>query len=258
LMCHNKFDIANIKIYNNLPFNHIVNCSWLKQMFIFNYNIYPTIITPGMDHEIFFGRVNKKKYTKPKKIKVITYCDPNREFKGCKQQIQILEKLYALHKDILEIKIFGNDPGTDLFEYSFLGFVSQKKLAEYYREAHVSITFSWYESFPLPPIEAMACGCAVISTKYGTEDYLIDDENGKIIDSFNIEESVNIISEIIKNPKKMYEYTLNGKKASDKYSWGKQVDELDNFLKTITIQHCSDIKRIQGGDNKEMNRIFNK
>ena len=55
--------------------------------------------------------------------------------------------------------------------YTFVRGPSGKDLAELYCSCHVAVNPSWYESFPLPPMEAMACGTAVVTTPYGTEDY---------------------------------------------------------------------------------------
>lgn len=45
------------------------------------------------------------------------------------------------------------------------GFVNTATLAALYREAETLVYPSLYESFGLPPIEAMACGCAVITSR---------------------------------------------------------------------------------------------
>jgi len=39
-----------------------------------------------------------------------------------------------------------------------------------------------YESFPLFPLEAMACGLAVITTAPGTEDYAVNQENCLVVE----------------------------------------------------------------------------
>lgn len=49
-----------------------------------------------------------------------------------------------------------------------LGFVPDEKLPELYRAAEVFVYPSLYEGFGLPPVEAMACGCPVISSKRGS------------------------------------------------------------------------------------------
>jgi glycosyltransferase involved in cell wall biosynthesis len=49
-----------------------------------------------------------------------------------------------------------------------LGFVPDQELPELYRAADAFIYPSLYEGFGLPPIEAMACGCPVISSTRGS------------------------------------------------------------------------------------------
>src|SRR5439155_14082464 len=61
--------------------------------------------------------------------------------------------------------------------YEHHGFVGPQRLAELYRSSDVCVSASWYESFPLPPLEAMACATPVICTRLGTEDYADHERN---------------------------------------------------------------------------------
>ncbi len=49
----------------------------------------------------------------------------------------------------------------------FPGFVPHADLADWYRAADVFVFPSLYEGFGLPPVEAMACGCPVLSSRAG-------------------------------------------------------------------------------------------
>jgi glycosyltransferase involved in cell wall biosynthesis len=49
-----------------------------------------------------------------------------------------------------------------------LGFVPDERLPDLYRAAEVFVYPSLYEGFGLPPLEAMACGCPVISSTCGS------------------------------------------------------------------------------------------
>ncbi len=52
-------------------------------------------------------------------------------------------------------------------DIEFVGFVPPADLADWYRAADVFVFPSFYEGFGLPPVEAMACGCAVLSSNAG-------------------------------------------------------------------------------------------
>ena len=251
-------DISQIRILNHYPVNHIVNCSWLYKMFKSNYGFDPIVITPGIDTEIFSeAKDGTEKYSNIEKLKIISYCDPQRSFKGYDQQMQIFKKLYEMNGDAIEIQFFGNDPKTNDFKYVFLGKVPQKKLAEYYRQAHVMIMFSWYESFPLPPVEAMACGCAVISTKYGTEDYLEDGVNGMVINAFDIGGSVRKINELIHDPEALLRYAKNAREVARRFTWQEQSEKLNEFLSNLPSRNYVDVLELQKGNYDELRKIEN-
>ncbi|MGC8489220.1 MAG: glycosyltransferase family 4 protein [Clostridia bacterium] len=61
------------------------------------------------------------------------------------------------------------------------GIVAHDALPAIYRSAAALLFTSWAESYPLPPIEAMAAGCPVVTTPYGVEDYVVPDENAVVI-----------------------------------------------------------------------------
>lgn len=256
LMFSDYSDVTQIRMLNNYPVNHIVNCTWLYKMFKYNYGFDPVVITPGIDTGIFFENENGiRKYSNMENIKIISYCDPSRPFKGYVQQMQIFERLYKLNGDNIEIQFFGNDPKTDAFKYTFLGIIPQKELAEHYRNSHLAIVFSWYESFPLPPVEAMACGCAVISTRYGTEDYLEDGVTGRVIDALDTNRSVDIINETIHDADMLLQFVSNGREMVKNFTWEEQAKKLNQFLLNLKSKDYVDSQKVQQGLYSEFEKL---
>jgi glycosyltransferase involved in cell wall biosynthesis len=160
-----------------------------------------------------------------------------------------------LCKDI-EILIYGNDPKEASFPYRFLGWLTLPKLSQYYSEAHILFCSSWYESFPLPPIEAMACGCVAVASRYGTEDYLIDQQSGIVINPFDIEGTVDKIVNLINHPDLMYQLALKGVEASRQFRWEAQIDKLNEFLLKLPEPQLLNIPAIQNGNLGELDKIY--
>jgi glycosyltransferase involved in cell wall biosynthesis len=57
----------------------------------------------------------------------------------------------------------------------FLGFVADAELPDLYRAAGAMVYPSLFEGFGLPPVEAMACGCPVISSTRGALGEVVSD-----------------------------------------------------------------------------------
>lgn len=66
-----------------------------------------------------------------------------------------------------------------------LGFVADRELPDLYRAAEVFIYPSLYEGFGMPPTEAMACGCPVISSTRGSLGEIIGNA-AAVIDPENV------------------------------------------------------------------------
>jgi glycosyltransferase involved in cell wall biosynthesis len=62
-----------------------------------------------------------------------------------------------------------------------LGFVRDAELPDWYRAAGVFVYPSLYEGFGMPPLEAMACGCPVISSTRGSLGEVVGDA-GALVD----------------------------------------------------------------------------
>lgn len=68
-----------------------------------------------------------------------------------------------------------------------LGQLPPAALAALYRQVDIVCTPSWYESFPLPPLEAMACGALVVTSRQGTEDYAVDNHNAFVFEGGDVD-----------------------------------------------------------------------
>ena len=99
-------------------------------------------------------------------------------WKGFKLFIDAITALYKRRKDIYVVIVGDTTRSLYAFPHKKIGWLSREELCRYYSAADVFVYTSLFEGFGLPPLEAMACGCAVVMTdSFGSRDYAIPGVN---------------------------------------------------------------------------------
>lgn len=122
----------------------------------------------------------------------------------------------------------------DSSKIKVLGYVPDEKLPELYSNALMFIYPSLYEGFGLPVLEAMKCGCPVITSNTSSLPEVIGECGIKINPECD--------EEMIKAYEKMYFNTQFRQECSEKgleraklFSWEKCASELLEFIKTKSV-----------------------
>lgn len=146
---------------------------------------------------------------------------------------------YKILKDKeIDLDLVWVTPTTPLKEYNEVSrtFVnpSQKTIAELYRGAFVFVSASHYESFSLPILEAMACGCPVITTdNEGASELVENYKNGLFVEVQNPLDIASKIEKLIEFPDLRDSLINNGLITSDMYSWDNSLKKLLDYFKYV-------------------------
>lgn len=101
-----------------------------------------------------------------------------------------------------------------------LGYVSDRLLAQLYRQAKLLLMPSAYEGFGLPVVEAMACGCPVLSSRAGA----LVEVGGGAVRYFDQTNSCNLYAEKIKrlarDKEELKKMSLMGQERALNFGWG--------------------------------------
>lgn len=119
-----------------------------------------------------------------------------------------------------------------------LGFVPEDDLAKIYNQAHVLTMPSLYEGFGLPVLEALACGCPVITSRNSSLKE-ISGESAIYIDPENIDNITSRISQILNLKRESDEYKKlqqAGMSWVAKFSWEKTAKETINIYNQVHSQ----------------------
>lgn len=114
----------------------------------------------------------------------------------------------------------------------FTDFIPKDDLVLFYNTAELLLFPSLYEGFGLPPLEAMACGCPVISSNLSSLPEIIQ-EAGILINPENTEGFVANINKIITDENYKNLLVQKGFKNIKNFSWQKASLETLNIFNSI-------------------------
>jgi len=104
-------------------------------------------------------------------------------------------------------------------------------MADVYSSATIYVSGFWYEGFGLPLLEAMACGCAVVTTdSKGIDDFAIADKTCLKIPPQQPEAMAQAVKRLLKDHRLRSKLIKNGLKMAKKFTWDKSIDKLEHFL----------------------------
>lgn len=222
-----------------LPIKKIANSIWLKQKvedYLKTHEVNDTVYkcVNAVDLDIFKKIPIENFREHPKYVKIISYGGRKVRWKGFEEMAQAIaiarKKLPDYHINWLVYGDAALPPNNQIAEYTHLGFLQPRELAHAYNKCDILLSASWYESFPLFPIEAMACGLAVITTKYGTEDYAVHGVNAEIVEERNPYSIAEGIIKLVTDKEYREKLSHNGYATAQNFNWNSSVNNMEQVL----------------------------
>jgi GT2 family glycosyltransferase/glycosyltransferase involved in cell wall biosynthesis len=110
---------------------------------------------------------------------------------------------------------------------------SDEQVNELFNEATVFIQTSTHEGFALPPLEAMATGCAVVCTDaHGNRDFCVDGENC-LMPEPNPDAVGAALARLLGDPGLRERLGRAGIETAKPYAWELRIDALEHFLEDV-------------------------
>jgi glycosyltransferase involved in cell wall biosynthesis len=100
------------------------------------------------------------------------------------------------------------------------GYVEAEELASLFRHAHAFMMPSLYEGFGVPLVEAMACGCPVITSDRGSLPEVADD-GAQCFDPADIAGMAAALSKLLCDPQELEKRKKDALKRAADFSWAK-------------------------------------
>jgi glycosyltransferase involved in cell wall biosynthesis len=212
--------------------NFIFNSKYTYEQYLkySNKNVSYKLVHPAINHSVF-----KRKEIELNRSK-ITICLIARKhpWKGLITFINVFNSFTEEVRNNLKVTLISHDDLSS-FNISDMNIVkptSDEEIADVYNNSDIFISTSWWEGFGLPPLEAMACGCAVITSRSGgVDEYAIDNNNCLMYAPKNEKELTEQIIKLIFDKNLRHKLSSNGIITAKTFSWEKSAKQLMKIIK---------------------------
>ena len=153
----------------------------------------------------------------------------------------VRENSSIIHKLVLGGKRDWND--SDIFEsithspvaedINYIGYVPHDDLPSVMRNADLFVFPSLNEGFGRPPLEAMACGVPVITSRVSALPEVVGDA-GILIDPYNVDEIAQAIVNVLSNRELRQNMVRKGLDQARLFSWRKAAADMLSILSSVS------------------------
>lgn len=218
-----------------LPLHKITISSWLKALLEekFGQRV-EALINCGINGEEFFNE--HKQYNESKRVLMLHH---TAKWKGVEDGLKAFEIAKERHPEI-QLVMFGvyppdpNTPSHAEFHHN----ISNDDLRKLYCSCDIFVCPSWVEGWPAPPMEAMACKCALVTTNVGwIPEYVAPGKTALVSPPRAPELLAKNIIMLLEDESLLRSISEAGCELSRNFTWDKATDELEQLFKDVLNRH---------------------
>jgi len=191
------------------------------------------IIHNAVDNSIFHANLGKKTTNRASKPYILMLGSDQVPFKGIADIVEAFEQVRVMYPDIQLRWITPDSPVTEAAKIADEVYVSppQETIANLFREAALFISGSHYESFSLPVLEAMACGCPVVTTaNVGVQEYARHEHNAILVDIGDVKAMADGMLILLRDEEQRLRLRQHGIETAKQFQWGNVISKLHQYL----------------------------
>jgi glycosyltransferase involved in cell wall biosynthesis len=191
------------------------------------FGIKPKVFNSGINDEIYNtnGKINSKK-------SILIIGNEKSKYKRFDDVINIHKSLNSSNNQFELVWVTSEKPNNPYGKVVINP--SDIELANIYRESFVYVNASENENFSIDTLQAMACGCPVVSTKnIGINEFCIDHRNCLLSPVGDVKKIENNILEIASNSELKQKIISRGIITSNRFKIDKTVPRLLKYFREV-------------------------
>ena len=200
-----------------------------------------SVIYCGVDHSIF-----KPYNVKPSNKLYILYVGSERPRKNLGRLFEAFAELKGEFPELKLVKIgvegrsgkYRRDTIKELDSLGisrdiiFVDWASQLDLAHYYSSAQLLAYPSLYEGFGLPPLEAMACGCPVVTSNTSSLPEVLG-KAGIMVNPYDIHALAQAMRQVLTDSQLRDNMVRKGLEQAKRFSWEKTAEQTQEVYEKV-------------------------
>jgi glycosyltransferase involved in cell wall biosynthesis len=166
------------------------------------------------------------------------------ELVEAQSRLDDLTRLYLVGRGTLESDLQARVHGLGIEDsVEFVGPIPHNEVHRYFAAADIFCLPSHHEGFPVVNMEAMACGCAVVSTRIDSiEEQLTDGENALLVEPGDVDALTEALRQLAKRKDLRERLANTGLETATRFSWKMQANIFEKYYEqTRNISHHSDV-----------------
>ncbi len=224
-----------------LPITKVVVSSWLQRVMREKYGQASLLVVNGVDASRFVGSSDEDRAA-PGEVFNILCIGRTVEWKGFQDLVFALRLMVSKGVNV-HLTVATQDPlrGPRDLPITIVRPKDDIALGSLYRSCNVFVCSSWQEGFGLPPLEAMGCGCPVVTTDCGgVNDFAIDGVNCLVVPPQCPTKLADAIIQLRDDNLLARRLAAGGIETAKRFTMDMTVNNMESVLKQILIASKND------------------
>lgn len=206
---------------------------WHRQIILQEIGRDSTVIPGGADTAVFHPFPKKSLATgRPTIAYILRSKEHGYTWKGSEDFWKACQGLALLIPDV-DIQVVTPEGARyqASLPYQIVTANSDTEMALFYAQSDIFVSTSYFEAFSMPPLEAMACGTAVVTTDNGgNRDYARNGENCLVVPPSDIQQLTHSLAHLLTQERERNRLAQAGLQYAQSWTWRQSADKLEALL----------------------------